>query len=84
MNAFVLVLHASNANRACFQDFKVNALTLKAAYYVQIISSLAACLPIDYFYFEDFQWLFFGKTIRQRQQIFYTQNDMGKMMQCRY
>jgi len=57
----------NNTSNACFQDRKVNALTLKAAYYVQIISSLAACLPIDFFYFEDFRWSFFGKIIRQKQ-----------------
>ncbi len=26
-------------------------------------------LPIDFFYFEDFEWPFFGKIIRQKQRI---------------
>ena len=26
-------------------------------------------LPIDFFYFADFQWSFFGKMIGQKQQI---------------
>ena len=30
-----------------------------------------ACrLPIDFFYFEDFRWSFFGKMIGQKQQMF--------------
>ncbi len=29
----------------------------------------AVRLPIDFFYFEDFQWSFFGKTIGQKQRI---------------
>ena len=29
-----------------------------------------ACrLPIDFFYFEDFRWSFFGKMIGQKQQM---------------
>ncbi len=27
------------------------------------------CLPIDFFYFEDFRWSFFGKITGQKQQI---------------
>ncbi|MCL6748318.1 hypothetical protein DEM91_06645 [Prevotella sp. TCVGH] len=26
-------------------------------------------MPIDFFYFEDFRWPFFGKIIRQKQWI---------------
>ena len=26
-------------------------------------------LPIDFFYFEDFRWLIFGKIIGQKQQL---------------
>ena len=27
------------------------------------------CLPINFFYFEDFRWSFFGKITGQKQQI---------------
>ena len=27
------------------------------------------CLPIDFFYFEDFRWPFFGKIIGQKQLL---------------
>ena len=27
------------------------------------------CLPINFFYFEDFRWSFFGKTIGQKRQL---------------
>ena len=27
------------------------------------------CLPIDFFYFEDFRWSFFGKITGQKQQM---------------
>ena len=29
-------------------------------------------LPIDFFYFEDFEWSFFGKIIRQKQRRLWT------------
>ena len=32
-----------------------------------------ACrLPIDFFYFEDFRWSFFGKMIGQKRRMFLT------------
>ena len=34
------------------------------------------CLPIDFFYFEDFRWSIFGKIIGQKRQIL-----LQKMMQ---
>ena len=48
---------------------EVNALTLKQRFFCSHKCTFIYRLPIDFFYFEDFQWSFFSKIIRQKQRM---------------
>ena len=41
-------------------------------------------LPIDFFYFADFRWSFFGKMIGQKQRISLPNNNIKKDNSFRY
>ncbi len=47
----------------------IQCFNLKRQLFCENQRNYVYCLPIDFFYFEDFRWSFFGKITGQKQQI---------------